>query len=427
MGILPRKFHDKVYYFLLPALAFVLPVHERVAASVIALIGLNWLLELNFGEKFRRLKSSKISRLTLLFGIVYLPYLLGAFYSENFSGWSGAYLVLEVKLSLLIFPLVISTIRPEKIAPDFYLRVIKGFIWGCLFSAFLILNIAVYHYFQESNPAVFFYARLSAPFHPSYLALYYSFAIAILSRWLIRKYKVNTTKTVFVVIAILFFMMVTVMLSSKAGIIGVFIIFASFLFFSVLKIKEQGIPPIVWLLSLSALFSVVLYITSPALNRFYAIKESVEENKSDEALAEKQESTAIRLLAWKYSWEVIRENPLFGVGTGDVKQALTEKFREHNLQSVDEKRVNSHNQYLQTFMATGLPGFILLILGFLLPAWFAFKKRKILYFTFIVLMVFHNLVEGMLDRQAGVVFYALFNALMFYYALLIPDDQAFWS
>ena len=47
---------------------------------------------------------------------------------------------------------------------------------------------------------------------------------------------------------------------------------------------------------------------------------------------------------------------------------------------------------------------------------YAFRKKHLLYLLFLGIIAFNLLVESMFERQAGVVFYALFNSFLFYYA-----------
>ena len=61
-------------------------------------------------------------------------------------------------------------------------------------------------------------------------------------------------------------------------------------------------------------------------------------------------------------------------------------------------------------------GFLTLLASLLFPAWFAFRQKELLYLLFLALVSFHFLVESMLAKQAGIVFYAFFNTLLFYMA-----------
>ena len=126
------------------------------------------------------------------------------------------------------------------------------------------------------------------------------------------------------------------------------------------------------------------------------------------------EGTSNRIVVWKTSVELIKENPVFGVGTGDVKDVLISRYKKNKITYAYIYKLNAHCQYLQTFVATGAVGFLILILCLFVPAIIAIKNRNIIYLLFLIIFSFNMLVESMLEVQAGVVFYAFFNSLFFY-------------
>jgi O-antigen ligase len=83
------------------------------------------------------------------------------------------------------------------------------------------------------------------------------------------------------------------------------------------------------------------------------------------------------------------------------------------MKAASEQRLNAHNQYLQTTVALGVIGLLVLILILLLPALQAYRQNNFPYFVFLVLLGFNLLFESMLETQAGVVFYAFFNVVLY--------------
>jgi O-antigen ligase len=112
--------------------------------------------------------------------------------------------------------------------------------------------------------------------------------------------------------------------------------------------------------------------------------------------------------------EIIREHPLSGVGTGDVKDALLEKYNEKGMTDAFSHRLNAHNQFLQTGIAIGIAGMTVLIGMFILALIYAIKNRNIVYLLFLGINAVNFLFESILETQNGVVFYAFFNAFLFY-------------
>jgi hypothetical protein len=64
-------------------------------------------------------------------------------------------------------------------------------------------------------------------------------------------------------------------------------------------------------------------------------------------------------------------------------------------------------------MTLGLPGIATLLLMLILPMIAAFRNRYFLYFVFLLLFSLNILSESMFEIQAGVIWYAFFNIVLF--------------
>jgi O-antigen ligase len=400
---------NKIYYYLFLALSFAIPIHDKIVPLIIALIGINWLLEFKIREKMMRLRNIGDQKILLLPMVLYFVYIIGTFYSTQLRGQSGAIFDLEVKLSLVLFPLFFSTIDFSKLGNDFFKQVLKAFVYGCLVSSIIIINKAVMDYFKEQDSSVFYYSNLSWLHHPSYLALYFTFAIAILLTWIMKNGNKIILKRNLMILLIIHFQIFIVLLSSKAGIIGFFIIWVLITIWFMIKKYELKRTLIVSLIIIAA-FILSVFIFPVSIIRFQTAKKSIEESHIPEN--QKTEGSAARLMIWKSSLEVIKENFLFGVGTGDVKTELIKKYEENGILLALKENLNAHNQYLQTFIALGFVGFIILLACLILPVISAIKQRNILIILFFLLFAFHLTVESMLERQGGVVFFAFFYSLL---------------
>jgi O-antigen ligase len=76
------------------------------------------------------------------------------------------------------------------------------------------------------------------------------------------------------------------------------------------------------------------------------------------------------------------------------------------------ENLNAHNQYLQTTIATGIPGLILFIVAMLSALWAAVLKPDYGYLLFLILFLFCIITESMLESEAGVIFFSFFNSLL---------------
>ena len=79
-----------------------------------------------------------------------------------------------------------------------------------------------------------------------------------------------------------------------------------------------------------------------------------------------------------------------------------------NEKELYSKKLNSHNQFLQTTIAIGLPGLIVLLLILGIPLFLFYRQSDFSAVIFVLLIVFNFLFESMLETQAGVIFFSFF-------------------
>jgi O-antigen ligase len=388
-------------------LVFLMPVYGKILPSVIFLMVMNWLIE----GKIKKIPSVFRERnrmLTFSFASLYVFYLIGMAYSKNMG--YGLF-DLEVKFSLILFPLIFATVDNdfpfEKLISD----VVKAFVAGCVAGTLILLGIATCFYIRSHDGTVFFYTDFSKLLHPSYLSMYLNLAVSILAYYLIRKEQRLTKRIRILLFVLLFyFSLMTFLLDSKAGIFS--LIFLSLMIIIYYLVVHKKVWRGLLLFFLSAMTFFALFTLFPnTAERFKKTRSALTEQKA--GIPENVESNNARLIIWTAGVRVIRKHPVFGVGTGDVKDALLSEYQEENNLLIFNMRLNAHNQYLQTFIALGIFGVLLLISLLVLPGWMAIRRIHFIYFSFLAVFAINIFVESMLEVQAGVVYYAFFNALFF--------------
>jgi hypothetical protein len=103
---LPEKYHDWLYLAGLAGIAFGLSVNKVVLSIGVIWVGVNWLWEGGFSEKYRLLKAR--NSVLILTG-VFVLHVIGLLWTSDFN--SGLNDV-RIKIPLLVLPLVIGTSRP---------------------------------------------------------------------------------------------------------------------------------------------------------------------------------------------------------------------------------------------------------------------------------------------------------------------------
>jgi len=411
------KLFDKINYFLFVLLAFFIPTYSPAIPFIIGLLVLLWIIEFDFRKKLKRLRERHNRLYLLSFASLYLFYLIGILYSSNLN---YAVFDLEVKLSLLIFPIIFSTIKKEVFTVSNFEKILIVFIVGCFVGTVISLVDAFIIFSDNNQFSEFYYIELSFFHHPGYFAMYLNFSIVIIINILLKKgiSKYNRKQTLLLILLIIYFSLFVIMLSSKAGIMGLFILF--FITVAhVIVIEKQFVAGLFLVVIIFGLFYAAFNIFPYSLLRIVEAKQVVENVENIENNA--SDGSAGRILIWENSVEIIKRNFLVGVGTGDVKDCLIDKYKENNIKKALQLRSNAHNQFLQTFITLGIIGFLILSLSLILPAYYTFRHKHFLYLLFLIIVSINFLVESMLETQAGVVFYAFFNSIMFF--MLIKESN----
>ena len=125
-------------------------------------------------------------------------------------------------------------------------------------------------------------------------------------------------------------------------------------------------------------------------------------------------SVVQRLEFWKAALQIIKENPLLGVGTGDVKNAFEDQYTKMNSPLAKEWRLRSPNQFLAITVAFGFIGLILFLITLIFPLIADKNFNTYLYLMFFVIGFLSMISEDTLETQAGVTFFAFFNSLLLF-------------
>ncbi len=377
-------------------IAFFLPLARLVPVFIVLMI-LNWLIEGDFRNKIQLIFKNKFS---LLFISFYLLHLLGLLYTQNVP--SGLF-DLEVKLSLILFPIVLAT-RP--ISADKIRSIFIALLTGCVVAATIMLIRAIYIYMTSGENYFYYEAFASFLIHPGYISMYVNVTLS----WLLINQMDQSKRfsnVIFCPLMIIFTIFI-ILLSSKMGLITMTLIYVGFLIYYVVTRKKYLFGTIgIMVIGISI---VTLLRFMPELSG--RINRAVGAVTNTNTVQSESESTAVRMLVWKAANHVISENVITGVGTGDAKDELVKEYEKRGMTGALEHRLNAHNEYYQVFVALGTIGFILLLGNLFFPMWWAFKTNNTLYVLFLLIILLNFLTESMLETQAGVMFYAFFNSLL---------------
>jgi O-antigen ligase len=317
---------------------------------------------------------------------------------------------IEVKLPFIFLPFLIFTSNFNELQLK---KITISFVSGCMILAFTCLFRATYLYYAMDTNA-FFYSEFTYFLHPSYFAMYFVFAQLIVmlyyKTWLSHLNYLNL-KIGFISLV---FLVCIFLASSKMGIITAFLILPATLFVLLISRGYKKLM-IVFLVGLISITGIAYKLFPSPFERLQTAFTVTTSTESIDLSA--TESTAVRILIWKQAINIIKENVVFGTTPGDANDALYQFYQKNGLTGAIKKKLNAHNQFLQTFIGTGILGFILLFLMTVGAIIFGFLKRNYALVVFSFLIVLNFLVESMLQAQAGFIFFTFFLCFLLQYHL----------
>lgn len=117
-----------------------------------------------------------------------------------------------------------------------------------------------------------------------------------------------------------------------------------------------------------------------------------------------------RIVSLEVGWEIFRQNPLFGVGAGNLRQASADLFRERYPDF--DNPLTPHNQYLYTAAATGVFGLGLFLIGFLYPLFYRRAYRQPLLLGFYAMVLTAFAIEHTIENSMGAGYVSFFLVLL---------------
>lgn len=121
-----------------------------------------------------------------------------------------------------------------------------------------------------------------------------------------------------------------------------------------------------------------------------------------------------RFVIWNCATQVFEENDfkIFGLGLENSNDLLRDCYYQKNFFGKD-LGYHAHNQYLQTLIAGGIIGFLVLMFLMIYAFIQAIKHRNLALLAFILVFSIFFITESVFEQQIGVTTFSLFLGLFF--------------
>ena len=247
------------------------------------------------------------------------------------------------------------------------------------------------------------------PLHHNYLALYILTAIALLYNELIHHWhSPRWHKVRWFVIADMGLLSAYILFSdSRSGIVAwVLLVLACFVHLAFGKRQWRTIGII---LAVSALVIGISYWASP---KTY---DRITDTANNLLSGEKGD---IRQTMWQSGLQTVKQRPIFGYGCDGYWNTLFDQYREQDCLDASVLQFSTHNQYLETTLATGLVGMAVMLAMMLAPVLLSLRRphRNLPMLLFTVAYAVCIFFEATFGRQMGLLFIGLWYCLLLHYS-----------
>jgi O-antigen ligase len=393
-------FNSKTRWMIL--ILILLPISLRWCTYSIILFGVNAALTIIIKKStlsFFRKPSFWISSFLILLT------LYGLLYTSDMRAGRQA---VEAQLTLLVFPIIFSELGIS----DFEFKLFKRFyilffLALCLFLEFRIIIMMIessYNFTDNFFSYEYTYENLTGEYivQPVYLGIY--IVLANIFCLTAINNKLGKSEAIISLMILLFNTFFLFQLGARSAILQNLLLIGSYTMY-LFYIRKKILVGIFVIISIAGVIGVLYAFSGFTRLRVQgALTEITSKNLQ-------KEDPKSRMVIWPCALEVIQNNWILGVGTGDSESKLMDSYKKHNLIELYESKLNAHNQYLTIIMRHGLLGVLGILVSIVLPMVIYCRNKNIEAFLFTVLIAIFFLTENVLSRAQGVIFFSLFQSI----------------
>ncbi len=343
-----------------------------------------------------------IDKDTLILQSVFILSLISVIYSPSVSASLN---VISNQLALLLFPFLL-TVTSLDLSKVSFTSFAGAYLIVHAYSAIFIFRRFPYIIIlSPASEGYFFRAFVNHNFslpinmHATYLSMLLVLCTIYSLYQLFHKQ--SKFKRIYFISSSLILLAGLIQLSSKSAFITLLIIIIiGFPWFLISNIKRHQY------LFISLVGSVLLinFILSFQVFRFRFLETLKNDLSENSAIVEKYG----RADRWHAAWDLIKQSPVIGTGTGSEIPLLRNIYFEKKMYGSYLLSLNAHNQYLSFTINSGVVGLVIYLATIGWGFWQSIKRKDIMLFSFLALITVVSFSEDLLDVNKGIFIYAFF-------------------
>ncbi|MEL0644335.1 O-antigen ligase family protein [Olleya sp. Ti.3.14] len=127
----------------------------------------------------------------------------------------------------------------------------------------------------------------------------------------------------------------------------------------------------------------------------------------------------------KCSIKLVKDSPLLGYGLGAANDVLLDCYEDSNFTSELKGKLNSHNNYFHLYLSGGILALLAFI--YLIINGISVSKNSFLYLSFLVVIVVNMGFENILYRSHGILFFSIFNTMLYFFVKEENQNNYKWN
>ncbi len=323
-------------------------------------------------------------------------------------------LLCERKASLLLMPLVFA------ITSQSFRELIVGeliyFVYGCVISCVAGNADFAWHIWCAKGSAPLSHVQYRIMFerstgiHPTYMGLFLSFSVCI--TLLAAPFR-GVVKYLLIYLLLIFLLA----LLAKSPIIALVVIFIHYAYLHRKELYHYKMAALGLFASLASACYFIPFIGQ-------RLKEVLQFAGSGKPGNVADNSVYVRKLIWNADTDMLRHYWLTGIGPGRLLHVLYERYFFYSVtHHFFVGYFDPHNEYFSEWLSFGLLGIALFVTVLILHFAKALKTKNYLYGYLLAIIYVTFATETLLSRQEGVLFYAVFTSLLFFYRKPVSNTK----
>ncbi|NOW93867.1 O-antigen ligase [Mucilaginibacter sp. SG564] len=362
-----------------------------------------------------RLKALRTFKQLVLPSVLFIT-IIATIYTINlkaaFNEWT-------LRIPLLLFPVMflLNGLDWKKYRENF----LMGFSLVCALTVFylFVVVLATVRFYHMPLRAIFGEGFTNHNFagplkiHATFFSFQLVVALVYLLSVLIKGVTTRWLRNIYI-ISCLILVCGMIQLSSKSILIILFVAVNVVLPLYLLQAKQRRRYMITGWLITAVGIAGILSISTFRDRYITLLKDDI---STDKTIPRNSDS---RFERWHIAAARIKDKPLLGYGSGSEVGLLKDDFYNAKMYSSYLKGLNSHNQYISFVLKSGIWGLVIYILTLVYGFKMAFKRKDVLFISFMLIIAVVSVSENLLDVDKGVMFYSFFFSFFLFSA---PDNK----